>query len=64
MLVEGESRKNPNVLSGYIRTSKLVNFVAPKNVVGKLVRVKITEAKTWSLNGEMIEVVQPVEVNA
>jgi len=63
VLVEGESRKNRDVLSGYTRTSKLVNFVATKEVVGKLVRVKITDAKTWSLNGEMVEVVEPVEVN-
>ncbi|MGD7043756.1 tRNA (N6-isopentenyl adenosine(37)-C2)-methylthiotransferase MiaB [Jeotgalibacillus proteolyticus] len=63
VLVEGESRKNPDVLSGYTRTSKLVNFVAPKEVVGQLVKVKITDAKTWSLNGEMVEVVKPAEVN-
>ncbi|TDL34980.1 tRNA (N6-isopentenyl adenosine(37)-C2)-methylthiotransferase MiaB [Jeotgalibacillus sp. S-D1] len=62
VLVEGESRKNPNVLSGYTRTSKLVNFVAPKESIGKLVQVKITDAKTWSLNGEVIEAENPAEV--
>ncbi|UII57494.1 tRNA (N6-isopentenyl adenosine(37)-C2)-methylthiotransferase MiaB [Cytobacillus spongiae] len=63
VLVEGESKNNPDVLAGYTRKSKLVNFVAPKTAIGKLVQVKITEAKTWSLNGEMIEEKQPVEVN-
>ncbi|WP_397537584.1 tRNA (N6-isopentenyl adenosine(37)-C2)-methylthiotransferase MiaB [Rummeliibacillus pycnus] len=64
VLVEGESKRNPNVLAGYTRKNKLVNFVAPKEVIGKLVKVKVTEAKTWSLHGELIEVVSSQEVNA
>ena len=55
VLVEGESKNNPNVLAGYTRKSKLVNFVGPKDIIGKLVQVKITEAKTWSLTGELVE---------
>ena len=30
VLVDGESKNNPEVLAGYTRTNKLVNFVAPK----------------------------------
>ncbi len=63
VLVEGESKRNPEVLAGYTRKNKLVNFVAPNEVIGKLVKVKITEAKTWSLQGEFIEVVSNQEVN-
>lgn len=55
VLVEGESKNNPDVLAGYTRRNKLVNFSGPKSAIGKLVKVKITEAKTWSLNGEMVE---------
>ncbi|WP_428908591.1 tRNA (N6-isopentenyl adenosine(37)-C2)-methylthiotransferase MiaB [Niallia sp. Krafla_26] len=55
VLVEGESKNNPDVLAGYTRRNKLVNFTAPKTTIGKIVKVKITEAKTWSLNGEMVE---------
>lgn len=55
VLVEGESKNNPDVLAGYTRKSKLVNFVGPKDIIGKLVQVKITEAKTWSLTGELVE---------
>jgi tRNA-2-methylthio-N6-dimethylallyladenosine synthase len=55
VLVEGESKNNPDVLAGYTRKSKLVNFKAPKSTIGKLIKVKITETKTWSLNGEMVE---------
>ena len=62
VLVEGESKNNPDVLAGYTTRSKLVNFVGPKSAIGKIVKVKITEAKTWSLNGEMVEELEPVEV--
>ncbi|WP_117169643.1 tRNA (N6-isopentenyl adenosine(37)-C2)-methylthiotransferase MiaB [Paraliobacillus sediminis] len=60
VLVEGESKKNPDVLSGYTERNKLVNFKAPKSTIGKIVDVKIIEARTWSLNGELAE--QPAEV--
>ncbi len=63
VLVEGESKNNPDVLAGYTSKLKLVNFVGPKSAIGKIVKVKITDAKTWSLNGEMVEEIQPVEVN-
>ena len=63
VLVEGESKNNPDVLAGYTSKLKLVNFVGPKTAIGKIVKVKITDAKTWSLNGEMIEEIEPVEVN-
>ncbi|MBU9722666.1 MULTISPECIES: tRNA (N6-isopentenyl adenosine(37)-C2)-methylthiotransferase MiaB [Bacillaceae] len=55
VLVEGESKKNPDVLAGRTRTNKLVNFEAPKSCIGKLVHVKITDAKSWSLNGQVVE---------
>jgi tRNA-2-methylthio-N6-dimethylallyladenosine synthase len=63
VLVEGESKNNPHVLAGYTSKSKLVNFVAPKTAIGKIVKVKITDARTWSLNGEMVQELEPVEVN-
>lgn len=62
VLVEGESKNNPDVLAGYTRKNKLVNFIGPKSAIGQLVKVKINEAKTWSLNGEMVEEATAVEV--
>ncbi len=62
VLVEGESKNNPEILSGYTRKNKLVNFKGPKSAIGNLVQVKITDAKTWTLNGEMIDVKESVEV--
>ncbi|WP_440895392.1 tRNA (N6-isopentenyl adenosine(37)-C2)-methylthiotransferase MiaB [Amphibacillus sp. Q70] len=55
VLVEGESKKDPDVLSGYTERNKLVNFKAPKSMIGQIVPVKITKAKTWSLDGEFVE---------
>ncbi|MCH6266269.1 MULTISPECIES: tRNA (N6-isopentenyl adenosine(37)-C2)-methylthiotransferase MiaB [Neobacillus] len=63
VLVDGESKNNPDVLAGYTSKNKLVNFVGPKSAIGKIVKVKINEAKTWSLNGEMVEELEPAEVN-
>lgn len=62
VLVEGESKKNDEVLSGYTRKNKLVNFRAPKSVIGKRVLVKVTDTKTWSLDGEFLHVVEKEEV--
>lgn len=62
VLVEGASKRNDEVLAGYTRKSKLVNFKAPQSVIGKLVNVKITAAKTWSLDGEFLGVVEKEEV--
>jgi tRNA-2-methylthio-N6-dimethylallyladenosine synthase len=62
VLVEGESKTNPDILSGYTRKNKLVNFKGPKSAIGKLVQVKITEAKTWTLDGVMVEERETAEV--
>lgn len=62
VLVEGESKNNPDVLAGYTTKNKLVNFKAPKSAIGKIVKVKITDAKTWSLNGEMVTETDEVKV--
>ena len=55
VLVEGASEKDKNMLMGYTDTNKLVNFIGPKDIIGKIVNVKITDVKTWSLDGEYIE---------
>lgn len=61
VLVEGESKKDPDVLAGYTEKNKLVNFKGSRSSIGKIVEVEITEAKTWSLDGVMVE--NTVEVN-
>ena len=39
---------------GYTTNMKLVNVKCDKEMVGKIVPVKITEVKTWSLDGEIV----------
>lgn len=55
VLVDGPSKNNPQMLSGRTDTSKIVNFKGDVELSGKYVDVKITEAHTWSLNGELIK---------
>ncbi len=54
VLVEGDSIKE-NELFGYTETSKLVNFKGNRDFIGKIVDVKICEAKSFSLDGEIVE---------
>jgi tRNA-2-methylthio-N6-dimethylallyladenosine synthase len=55
VLVEGESKKNPEILSGRTRTNKLVNFRGPKSLIGQFVQVRISEPLTYTLKGEWVE---------
>lgn len=54
VLVEGESKTNPEILSGRTRTNKLVHFKGPKSLTGQFVDVKITEVQTWLFKGEIV----------
>ena len=55
VLLENVSEKDSNMLAGYTDTMKLVNVKADKKYIGKIVNVKILDAKTWSLDGEIDE---------
>ena len=54
VLLDSVSFKNSNLLAGYTDTMKLVNVKAPKNKIGQIVDVKITNVQTWSMDGEII----------
>jgi len=54
VLIEGKSEKD-DMLMGYTDTMKLVNVKANKDNIGKIVDVKITDIKTWSLDGQIID---------
>jgi tRNA-2-methylthio-N6-dimethylallyladenosine synthase len=54
VLVDGVSKYDDTVLAGYSEHNKLVNFKGPKELIGKIVEVKITLAKTWFLMGELV----------
>ncbi len=54
VLVEGVSKNNDKIMSGRTRTNKLVNFPGNEDLIGKLVDVKITNPKSWTLEGELL----------
>ena len=51
VLITGVSDKDPNKLCGYTDTFKLVNVTGGKRAIGEIIKVKITEAKSFSLDG-------------
>ena len=51
VLVTGKSEKGENKVCGYTDTMKLVNVEAGERTVGEIIKVKITEAKSFSLDG-------------
>ena len=55
VLVEGTSKKDDQMLTGYTAHQKLINFKGNKEHIGRIVKVKVTEAKTWALKGEEVE---------
>ena len=54
VLVDGFSKKDKHVYSGYTDTNKLVNFTGHNIEPGTFVQVRITKGKTFSLDGEAI----------
>ena len=55
VLVDGPSKKDSDLLSGYTESNKLVHFKGPEALKGKIVSVKINESHTYSLIGELVE---------
>ncbi len=54
VLVESISKTNKEFLTGHTNHNKLINFEGNQDLIGKIVKVKVVEAKTWSLKGELI----------
>ena len=54
MLVEGVSKKDERRLSGYTEQNKLVHFEGTEDLIGKIVKVKITHSKVYALHGELV----------
>ena len=55
VLIENfENHKGKNVITGRTRNNKIVHIPCDTDRTGEFVNVKITGAKTWYLNGEVI----------
>ncbi|MBQ4583379.1 MAG: tRNA (N6-isopentenyl adenosine(37)-C2)-methylthiotransferase MiaB [Bacilli bacterium] len=54
VLLLGKSEKDNSKLYGYTETMKLVNVITNKDNIGKIIAVKITDAKSFSLDGKAI----------
>jgi tRNA-2-methylthio-N6-dimethylallyladenosine synthase len=53
VLVEGESARSADDLTGHSTCHKVVNFSGPQSYKGEIIDVRITEAKTNSLYGRL-----------
>lgn len=54
ILVEGFKKDGSGKLEGRTRTNKLVLLDGEKDLIGKLVKVKIIESGTWHLDGVLV----------
>lgn len=54
VLVDGKSKTDDDMFSGYTENNKLVHFKADESYVGKIVNVKIIESHTYSMIGELV----------
>ncbi len=55
VLVEGMSKKNDETLTGRTDGFKLVDFAGNPELIGQIVDVEITEGKTFSLTGRIVQ---------
>ena len=55
VLVENISEKDESKVMGYTDTMKLVNVSADKKYIVQIINVRITDVKTWSMDGEIVE---------
>ena len=54
VLVDGVSKTDKEMYSGYTEENKLVHFKGCEQLVGKIIKVKITESHTYSMIGEIV----------
>lgn len=54
VLVEGPSKTNEEKLTSRTRANRIVIFSGSKDLIGQIINVRITEARTFSLFGEIL----------
>ena len=54
LLVEGISKRDGSELMGRTECNRVVNFPGHERLIGQMIDVKITEARTYTLRGEVV----------
>ncbi|MEG2878901.1 MAG: tRNA (N6-isopentenyl adenosine(37)-C2)-methylthiotransferase MiaB [Comamonas sp.] len=54
LLVEGISKRDGSELMGRTECNRVVNFAGQERLIGQMIDVKITEAKAYTLRGEVL----------
>ena len=54
VLVEGISKSNEQMYTGRTDSNKIVNFKGNKQMIGKIIDIKITKEHMWYLEGEVV----------
>jgi tRNA-2-methylthio-N6-dimethylallyladenosine synthase len=54
VLAEGHSRRDDSELMGRTENNRIVNFAAPARLIGQMVDVRILQANTNTLKGEVV----------
>ena len=54
LLVEGLSKRDGSELMGRTECNRVVNFPGNERLIGQMVDVRVTEAKTYTLRGEVL----------
>ena len=55
ILVEGPSTRDASELVGRTECNRAVNFQGSANVIGRMIDVRITETRSYSLRGELVD---------
>ncbi|HEY9898503.1 MAG TPA: tRNA (N6-isopentenyl adenosine(37)-C2)-methylthiotransferase MiaB [Pantanalinema sp.] len=62
VLVEGPSSKNPEVFQGRTRGNKICYFPGDASLEGQIVKVQVTEARPFTLRGEIVKSIVPLQM--
>ncbi|HEY9857793.1 MAG TPA: tRNA (N6-isopentenyl adenosine(37)-C2)-methylthiotransferase MiaB [Stenomitos sp.] len=62
VLVEGPSTKNPEIFQGRTRGNKICYFPGSAELEGQIVKVEITESRPFTLRGEIVTSVVPLQM--
>ena len=54
ILVEGESKNNPEMLTGRTDSNKVVIFKGPKCLINNIIEIEIESEHMWYLKGEVL----------